>query len=342
MRSPFGLRARALLFLLPSGIGCLASGPVRASENVALLLNAPPSGLHAGIVYAQRRGFYAQAGLAATIEAGKGSGQTVRTVVKQRRAFGLAELAAVIESRAEDVDTVGLALLMERFPGTAITLKGSGIQKPAALEGRRLAAAASSFSRILFPSFAERAGINLENVRWSDIGPTASIRALLAGEADAVVTAETVRWRFERAAARGKKEIRSFPYTAQGVEVYSLCLLAPARLVQEEQALVRRMVGATVRGLAEAMTRPAEALELFRRSFPEHPAEAAAAEWKVFVGSWSPEGLKDPGVGFFQENRVGQLQALLVRGRQLTREFPPSTFFTNRFVPQVSVQPAPF
>ncbi|MFQ5692518.1 MAG: ABC transporter substrate-binding protein [Nitrospinota bacterium] len=342
MRRPPGLRAVAFLLSLVAVIlGSLPAG-VRAAENVTLILNAPPSGLHAGIIYTQRRGFYTRAGLVVTIERGRGSSRTIRSVVKRQKAFGLGELAAVIESRTEGVDTAGLALLVERFPGSVIALKGSGIRSPADLKGRRLAGPVASFSRILFPYFAERAGLNLDSVRWSDIGAASGIRALLRGEADAVVTSETVRWRYERAAARKKKQIVAFPYAKYGIEVYGLSLVAPVRLIREEEGLVRRMVEATVRGVAEAMARPAEALDLFRRTFPEHPARGAEAEWRVFLGSWSPGGLKRPGLGFFRKDRVARLQALLIRGRQLTREFSPRRFFTNRVVPKVSVRPASF
>ncbi|MFQ5912660.1 MAG: ABC transporter substrate-binding protein, partial [Nitrospinota bacterium] len=267
---------------------------------------------------------------------------TVRSVVKQQKAVGVGELSAVIEARAEGVDTIGVALVMERFPGTLIALKSAGIRSPADLEDRRLAGPASSFPRILFPSFAERAGVKLDKVRWSDIGSRAGIRTLLEGKADGVVTAETVRWRYERAARRRKKEIVSFPYAAQGVEAYGLSLLAPARLILEEEKVVRQMVVATIRGIAEAMMRPAEAFEVFQKSFPRYPAQGAKAEWRVFLKSWSPRGLKSPGLGFFEEARVRDLQSLLVRGRQLTKESPPDSFFSNRFVPNVSVRPVSF
>ncbi|MFQ5693894.1 MAG: ABC transporter substrate-binding protein, partial [Nitrospinota bacterium] len=225
---------------------------------------------------------------------------------------------------------------------TIVALKSAGIRDPADLHGRRLSGPVSSFPRILFPSFAKRAGVSLDKVRWSDIGSRAGIRTLLEGGADAVVTSETVRWRYERAAQHRKKEIISFPYAARGVEVYGLSLLAPARLIQEEETMVRQMVEATIRGLSEAMMHPAEALELFQKSFPNYPAQGAKAEWRVFLRSWSSGSLKSPGLGFFEEARVRKLQSLLIRGRQLTKESPPGSLFTNRFVPNVSVRPVSF
>ena len=113
-------------------------------------------------------------------------------------------------------------------------------------------------------------------------------------------------------------------------------------ITEEQENIVRRMVEATVRGQAEAMSRPAEALELFRRSFPDYPPGGAKAEWRVFVKSWSAQGLKNPGLGFYDKLKVGMLQSLLIRGRQLTKEFAVESFFTNRFVPKVSVRPVSF
>jgi NitT/TauT family transport system substrate-binding protein len=330
-----------LLFLLFFGAGWLCGG-AHAAQNVTLVLNSPPNGLHTAVIYTQRKGFYTRAGLLVTIERGRGSGHTVRTLHKREMAFGVAEMAAVVESRAEGLDLAGLALLMERYPGSLIALESSGIRSPADLPGKRLAGSVSSFSRILFPSFAERAGLRLDRMRWANIGPQSEIRALLTGKADAIVTSEVSRWRYDRAAGRRKKTVTSLLYTDQGMEVYGLSLLAPVRLIEEQEDIVRRMVEATVRGQAEAMSRPAEALDLFRRSFPDYPPEGAKAEWRVFVKSWSAQGLKKPGLGFYDKRKVGMLQSLLIRGRQLTKKFAVESFFTNRFVPKVSVRPVSF
>ncbi len=330
-----------MLFLLFFGAGWLCGG-AHAAQNVTLVLNTPPNGLHTAVIYTQRKGFYTRAGLLVTIERGRGSGHTVRTLHKREMAFGVAEMAAVVESRAEGLDLAGLALLMERYPGSLIALKSSGIRSPADLPGKRLAGSVSSFSRILFPSFAERAGLRLDRMRWANIGPQSEIRALRTGKADAIVTSEVSRWRYDRAAGRRKKTVTSLLYTDQGMEVYGLSLLAPVRLIEEQEDIVRRMVEATVRGQAEAMSRPAEARDLFRRSFPDYPPEGAKAEWRVFVKSWSAQGLKNPGLGFYDKRKVGMLQSLLIRGRQLTKEFTVESFFTNRFVPKVSVRPVSF
>ncbi len=329
------------LFLLPLALGA-SPDAVLAEKNVTLILNSPPNGLHAGIIYTQRKGFYARAGLLVTIERGRGSGHSVRAALKRQEAFAVGELAAVIEARTQGLDVYAVALLMERFPGMLIALERSGARKPAEFKGKRLAGPISSFSRILFPAFAQRAGLSLQSLRWKNIPPRDGIVVLLDRKADAVVTTETSRWRYERAAKRKNLNVVSFPYISEGVDIYSLCLITPLRMIEENAEVVRGMVGATIRGIAGAMEHPAEAVDLFLKTFPRYRPEGAAAEWRVYLKSWSPESLKRPGLGFLEEARVGMLQSLLIRGRQLTREFQPGSFFTNRFVPDVPAKPAPF
>ena len=98
------------------------------------------------------------------------------------------------------------------------------------------------------------------------------------------------------------------------------------------------MVGATIRGIARAMVHPVEAYELFMKTFPSYRPEIAKDEWRVYLKNWSPEKLKHPGLGVFEKGRVATLQSLLIRGRQLTEELQPDSFFTNQFTPSVQVK----
>lgn len=327
-----------LLLLLSVAFHGVLPNEALGIQNVTLILNASPNGLHTGIVYAQRKGFYTRAGLLVTIERGRGSGHSVRQTVTRQTAFAVGELAAVIEARTQGLDVYAVTLLMDRFPGMLIALEKSGIKKAIDLKGKRLASPPSSFSRILFPMFAQRTNLPIRTLRWKDISPQDGIIVLLAGKTDAVVTSETSRWRYERAARRKNLKVTSFPYIAEGVDIYSLSLVTSLRMIEEKPEVVRNLVDSTIRGIAQAMEHPVEANELFMKTFPSYRPEIAAHEWRVYLKNWSPEKLKNPGLGFFEKNRVATLQSLLIRGRQLTEELPPERFFTNRFTPSVRVK----
>lgn len=106
--------------------------------------------------------------------------------------------------------------------------------------------------------------------------------------------------------------------------------------------MVRDMVDVTIRGTAGAIEHPAEAVDLFLKTFARYQPEGAADEWRVYLKSWSPESLKHPELEFLEKARVRILESLLIRGRQLPHEFQPGSLFTNRFVPDIPAKPAPF
>lgn len=72
------------------------------------------------------------------------------------------------------------------------------------------------------------------------------------------------------------------------------------------------MVDVTIRGTAGAMEHPAEAVDLFLKTFARYQPEGAADEWRVYLKSWSPESLKHPELEFLEEARVRILQSLLI------------------------------
>ena len=87
------------------------------------------------------------------------------------------------------------------------------------LKGNRLAGPIFSFSRILFPAFAQRAGFSLQSLRWKNIPSQDGIVVLLDGKADAVVASQTSRWRYKWAAKRKNLNVVSFSYISEGVDM---------------------------------------------------------------------------------------------------------------------------
>ena len=334
-----GDKLRPILFSFL--LSLFASGAV-AQEPVTLILNSPPNAIHSAFVLGQREGYYERAGIQLTIEAGRGSGSTLKALETREGAFGVAEVASLIEGRSEGIEVIGVLLLGERTGSTLFTLADSGIREPGDLEGRVVAGPSASFPRLLFPLLTQGTGLDLEDVRWIDVGTSAGISTLFEGKADAVVSSEVVRWRYERAAARRKKTILSLPFSRYGVHVYGLNLVASSRLVQNSPDLVRRMVDATAKAMEDALQRPSEALEFFQRAFPNYPADGAASEWRATLAGWSQETLKAGGFGKYEEEQMRELRAFLFRARQLRSEPPLARLFTNQFVPSLTPSRAPF
>lgn len=110
-----------MLYLLPLVLGA-SPDAVLAAKIVTLILNPPPNGLRASIVYTQRKGFFLYPGL---VLGAAGAGHSVRAALKRQEAFAVDELATVIEARTQGLDVYAVASLMERYPGMLIALGGT-------------------------------------------------------------------------------------------------------------------------------------------------------------------------------------------------------------------------
>ena len=83
------------------------------------------------------------------------------------------------------------------------------------------------------------------------------------------------------------------------IDLVSNGLVTGERLIAENPDLIRRMVRATLRGLADTIAKPDEAFAIVRQVIPEISDEAAPIQRKVLADSielWKSEqlGLSDP------------------------------------------------
>src|SRR5512137_1122876 len=85
------------------------------------------------------KGYYKAAGLDVTIDAGNGSGGTVTRVASGTYDMGFADLAALMEFRANNPDAankpVAVMMVSNNTPAVVLALKKSGIKTQADLNG---------------------------------------------------------------------------------------------------------------------------------------------------------------------------------------------------------------
>ena len=101
------------------------------------------------------KGYYKDAGLDVTIDAGNGSGATVNRVASGTYDMGFADMAALMEFHANNPDAankpVAVMMVYNNSPAAVLALKKSGITKPADLNGKKLGAPVFDSGRKAFP-----------------------------------------------------------------------------------------------------------------------------------------------------------------------------------------------
>jgi len=134
------------------------------------------------------KGYFKDAKLDVTVDAGNGSGGAVTRVASGSYDIGFADLAALMEFHANNPDVpnkpVAVMMVYNNTPASVMSLKKSGIKTPADLSGKKLGAPVFDAGRRAFPIFAKANSIS--NVQWTAMDPPLRETMLVRGDVDAI------------------------------------------------------------------------------------------------------------------------------------------------------------
>jgi NitT/TauT family transport system substrate-binding protein len=209
------------------------------------------------------KGYFKQAGLDVTVDAGNGSGGTVTRVASGSYDLGLADIAALMEFHANNPDApnkpVAIMMVYNNTPAAVFALKKSGIQTPADLAGKKLGAPVFDAGRKAWPIFAKANKVN--GATWVSMDPPLRETMLVRGDVDAITGFSfTSLLNLE---ARGAKagDVVMFPYALHGVKLYGNAIIASPKILKENPAAVKAFLQAFAKGTKEVLANPDAAIE---------------------------------------------------------------------------------
>ena len=209
------------------------------------------------------KGYFKDAKLDVTVDAGNGSGGAVTRVASGTYDLGFADLAALMEFHANNPDApnkpVAIMMVYNNTPASVMALKKSGIKTPADLTGKKLGAPVFDAGRRAFPIFAKANGIG--NVAWTAMDPPLRETMLVRGDVDAITGFTfTSLLNIE---ARGVKaqDVTVLQYPDYGVKLYGNAIIATPKILKENPAAVKAFLAAFTKGAKDVITDPAKAIE---------------------------------------------------------------------------------
>ncbi len=247
-------------FALASGLACLlaVSAPVRAQQDVKLVLDWSYQGNHAFFTLADDRGYYAADGLRVKIDRGFGSGDTIAKVAGGTYDFGFADTSLLVQFNAKNPDNKVLCVMM-LFDGTLnaiVTKTSSGIRHPKDLEGRKVAAPPADNSRLLFPIFAHANGIDESKINWQSVQPNVRDTLMFKGEVDAVASVYTSTILSLESLGMKRSELTVLRYSELGADLYGSGVIVSEKFLNAHPDWVRGFLRATARGTKESIADP--------------------------------------------------------------------------------------
>ena len=208
------------------------------------------------------KGYFKDAKLDVTVDAGNGSGGTVTRVASGAYDMGFADLAALMEFHANNPDApnkpVAIMMVYNDTPASVMALKKSGIKSPADLNGKKLGAPVFDAGRRAFPIFAK--ANNISGVTWTAMDPPLRETMLVRGDIDAITGFTfTSLLNLE---ARGVKaeDVVVLPYPNYGVKLYGNVVIASPKILKENPAAVKAFLAAFSKGMKDVIGNPAAAI----------------------------------------------------------------------------------
>ncbi len=208
------------------------------------------------------KGYFKDAKLDVTIDAGNGSGAAVTRVASGAYDLGFADLAALMEFHANNPDApnkpVAIMMVYNDTPASVMALKKSGIKTPADLNGKKLGAPVFDAGRRAFPIFSK--ANNISGVQWTAMDPPLRETMLARGDVDAITGFTfTSLLNLE---ARGVKaeDVVVLPYPEFGVKLYGNAIIATPKILKENPAAVKAFLSAFAKGAKDVIANPAAAI----------------------------------------------------------------------------------
>jgi NitT/TauT family transport system substrate-binding protein len=209
------------------------------------------------------KGYFKDAKLDVTVDAGNGSGGAVTRVASGAYDIGFADLAALMEFHANNPDApnkpVAVMMVYNDTPASVMALKKSGIKTPADLNGKKLGAPVFDAGRRAFPIFSK--ANNIKDVTWTAMDPPLRETMLVRGDVDAITGFTfTSLLNIE---ARGVKadDVVVMPYPDFGVKLYGNAIIVSPKLIKDNPAAVKAFLVAATKGMKDVIANPAAAIQ---------------------------------------------------------------------------------
>lgn len=243
---------------LTLALGLGATGAAEAQTKLKFTLDWAFQGPTAAFLLAEQKGYYKAEGVDITIDAGQGSAGALQRVATGAYEMGFADVNALIEYNAKNVDAPVKAVMMayDAAPMGLYALKSSGIKSPKDLEGKKLGAPVFDASFKLFPAYAAKVGIDKSKVTFINLQPPLREPSLKNGSVDFISGHYfSSMLDLEKIGVAGS-DVQVFSYAEAGMDFYGNAIVASPKIIKENPTAVKAVVKATIKAWKEIVANP--------------------------------------------------------------------------------------
>ena len=333
---PCSVAFGVLFFVLLAAVAGLArAGQAAAAEltNATIKLDFLIGGKHAPWFVALEKGFYAKRGMAATIQVGSGSADTVRAIASGGADFGFADIstAIVARSRGTPIQTVAQ---FGYVPTTIMWREDTNIKKLKDLEGKSFAISPGQAQWFLMPAYCRINKVDYKAIRIQETAAPLQPAALVAKKADFIVMYRASNDEVaELAAAKQGMKLNRIFMKDTGLDIYGTGLIVKDDDLKKRPELVRAYVEATLEGLRYARDHQEEALKILLKHKPELDSVLTTLQLKnALTEVFLPLESVNVSLGHMKPDVMVKTVKVVNEYFDIGRKVTANEVFTNQFI----------
>jgi len=308
---------------------CGTSGPSGASGSlvhIKLPVGYIPNIQFAPLYVSVERGYFRQAGLEIEFDYSYET-DAVSLVGANNLQFAVVSGEQVLLARAQELPVVYVSAWYQQYPVAVASKVEQGIKTTADLKGKKIGlpglfgANYIGLDALLFSAGLSEKDVHLDSIGFNQV-------AALAADQDQAVSIYTTNEPVQlEAEGYQLNEIR----VADHVQLASNGLITNEKTLQQEPALVQRMVTAFLKGLSDTIADPAAAYDISLKYVPDLAKADAATQKEVLrrsIALWKTDRL-----GWSDPQAWQNMQDTLLKMGLLKAPLDTNQAFTNQFVP---------
>jgi NitT/TauT family transport system substrate-binding protein len=324
------------------GVVCVLwfAGAAQASEPTSFILNWIAGGDHAPYYWAQKMGWYSQAGIDLKLLQGKGSMVAAQAAGAGINTFGLADMTTVLVAIGKGADEIAIMNVYANYPGGFYWLKSSNIKSLDDFAGKRIGNPPGDAARSLWPALAKANGIDPGAITWVNIGPGAKLAALKSGSVDAVTEFYNEHHTYK---SQLGDDMGYLAWRDAGVNPYGNSIVVNGAFLKAHRDTVAAFVQVTQKAFSACVRNHAPCIEALVDSNSGLQFDGQMANWQEVEQLMSDRTSQTEGLGWFDAKRMENTYSLVNDYIGLEKPFDVRQAYTNEFLAtSVKMKQVPF
>jgi NitT/TauT family transport system substrate-binding protein len=315
-------------------LAALASPAGAQTPTVKLTLDFAIQGQQSPFVLAAEGGHFARAGVVVQVDRGYGSADAITKVASGAYDMAFADIGALIQFNGKQAGAkvISVFQVYDAAPMLILSLKKSGIAKPADLAGKRVASPPGASSRVMFPLFAAANGLDPTSIRWIDVTPQLRETLLVQGQTDATTALVTDLAGLERLGIT-ESDLNIMRFSDFGVGLYGHVVLTTPEFAAKNPDAVRRVVKGVAEALKAAIADPGQSIAAIKKREPlvDEKVERSRLEL-VIKNAIVTEHVKREGLSAVDDVRLKQTIDMVAKTFNLA-PIDPASIYRPEFLP---------